>query len=57
MSVDDISNLTLGDCLCASENGLASKMTRQEIINYPDRIIGVVCEIPNEANRVWVNIK
>lgn len=57
VSVDDISNLTLGDCLCASENGFASKMTRQEIINYPDRIIGVVCEIPSEASRVWVNIK
>ena len=55
----------LGDCICAGPNGIGKKMTRQEIISYPDRIIGVVCEIPKtevvgsiEVNgRVWVNIK
>lgn len=55
----------LGDCLAAGENGKAVKMTRQEIINYPDRILGIVTEIPdyptfNEIeikNRVWVRIK
>ena len=60
-----ISNLHLGDCVCAGQNGLASKMTRQEIINYPDRILGVVCEEPTKGeielinldNRVWINIK
>ena len=40
-------------------------MTRQEIINYPDRILGVVVEVPTytEYNgkditgRVWVRVK
>lgn len=36
-----------GDCLCANYNGNAIKMTQEEIINYPDRIIGTVSEIPN----------
>ena len=36
-----------GDCLCANYNGNAIKMTQGEIINYPDRIIGTVSEIPN----------
>lgn len=55
----------LGDCLCAGPDGKADIMTRQEIINYPDRIIGIVCEIPSyeEWNdvkvdgRVWVKVK
>lgn len=57
---DSFEALKLGDCVCASYNGLASKMTRQEIINYPDRILGVVCEDPNKdntSNKVWINIK
>lgn len=60
-----IGNLKLGDCVCAGPDGLATKMTRQEIINYPDRILGVVCEEPNPEDielinldsRVWINIK
>ena len=55
----------LGDCICAGPNGIGKKMTRQEIISYPDRIIGVVCEIPKTEyvdsiavnGRVWVNVK
>ena len=58
-------NLQLGDCICAGSNGFASKMTRQEITNFPEAIIGIVCEIPEGAqhkpagldNRVWVNVK
>ena len=58
-------DVKLGDCICAGPNGVGKKMTRQEIINYPDRIIGVVCEIPKTKyvgsievdGRVWVNIK
>lgn len=60
-----LSSVKIGDCVCADANGLASKMTRKEIINYPDRILGVVCEIPNYNNigsididdRVWINVK
>lgn len=40
-----------GDCLCANYNGNAIKMTQEEIINYPDRIIGTVSEIPNY--KIW----
>ena len=55
----------VGDCVCAGLNGLAHKMTRQEIINYPDRIIGTVCEIPKDNfigsievdGRIWINVK
>lgn len=55
----------LGDCLTAGENGKAVKMSRQEISNYPDRILGIVIEIPdyeqyNDINvngRVWIKVK
>ena len=55
----------LGDCVAAGFDGKAVKMTRQEIINYPDRILGVVVEVPTytEYNgkditgRVWVRVK
>ena len=47
----------LGDCICAGPQGVGLKMTRQEITNFPDRIIGVVCEIPQTGDRVWVKVK
>jgi hypothetical protein len=37
----------VGDCLCAAPGGTADIMTREEIIKYPDRIIGIVDEIPD----------
>ena len=56
-----------GDCVCAGPNGLAYRMTREEIIEFPDRIVGVVSEIPTyetwgtgnvEVNgRIWIRIK
>lgn len=36
-----------GDCLCANYTGNTVKMTQEEIIKYPDRIVGIVSEIPN----------
>jgi hypothetical protein len=36
-----------GDCLCANYTGNAIKMTQEEIIKYPDRIIGTVSEFPD----------
>ena len=36
-----------GDCLCANYTGNAIKMTEEEIIKYPDRIIATVSEFPN----------
>lgn len=59
--------IEIGDCLCSGENGILSKMTREEITAYPDRIVGVVSEIPtyetwgiNEIvvnKRVWVYVR
>lgn len=54
-----------GDVVCASENGKVCKMTREEIREYPDRIVGIVSEIPNydtwnkkEINgRIWIKVK
>ena len=42
----DKNNYHVGDCLCAAPGGTADIMTREEIIRYPDRIIGIVDEIP-----------
>lgn len=57
----------VGDVLCSGLCGKASKMTREEIKEYPDRMLGVVCSIPNYETwgdpcvqvdgRVWVEIK
>ena len=56
-----------GDTVCAGPNGKVMKMTREEIKEYPDRIIGLVSEIPEyetwgENNvpvngRIWIKIK
>lgn len=56
-----------GDTVCAGKNGTISKMTREEIINYPDRIVGVVSEIPEYKtwgtgniavnDRIWITVK
>ena len=44
--VNDKENIALGDILCAGENGYADKMSEEEIIKYPHRILGEVVEIP-----------
>ena len=59
--------LHAGDVVCAGENGKASKMDNVEIANKPDRIVGIVSEIPTyetwgEENvpvngRVWIRVK
>lgn len=53
-----------GDPVCAGPSGTVSVMTRDEVREYPDRIIGIVSEIPTyeEWNgvkvngRVWIKI-
>lgn len=55
----------IGDVVCADKDGYATVMTRGEIANYPDRILGIVSEIPTyeswngvEVNgRIWITIK
>lgn len=54
-----------GDVVCASENGKVCIMTREEIKEYPDRIVGTVSEIPSYDNwngkkingRIWIKVK
>lgn len=56
-----------GDCVCAGPDGLAYRMTREEIIEFPDRIVGVVSEIPTYETwgsgnvevdgRIWIKVK
>ena len=56
-----------GDTVCAGPNGRVMKMTREEIQEWPDRIIGIVSEIPEyevwgDGNvpvngRIWIKVK
>ena len=43
----DRSEYPLGAAVCAAPNGTVDIMTREEIMMYPDRIIGTVSEIPD----------
>lgn len=64
---EDRNSYKAGDAVCAGPNGTVSKMTREEVKEYPDRIIGTVSEIPNyevwgQTNtpvngRIWIRIK
>ena len=56
-----------GEPVCSGPNGTVSKMTREEVKEYPDRIIGTVSEIPSYEtwgsgnvpvnNRIWIRIR
>lgn len=56
-----------GDAVCSGPNGTVSIMTREEIKEYPERIIGTVSSIPayekwgtgkvKVNNRIWVKVK
>ena len=56
-----------GEAVCAGPDGTVSKMTRREIRKYPERIIGIVSELPTYETwgdnkipvdgRIWINIK
>jgi hypothetical protein len=64
---EDIDTYELGDAVCSGPNGTVSKMTREEIWKYPERIVGTVSEIPTyktwgsgnvEINgRIWIKVK
>lgn len=64
---EDRQEFSAGDAVCAGPNGTVSKMTREEIINYPERIVGTVSAIPEYENwgagnvivdnRIWIKIK
>lgn len=56
-----------GDTVCAGPEGKVCKMTREEIREWPDRIIGIVSEIPQYEtwgsgnvkvdNRIWIKVR
>ena len=47
----DISEYHLGDAVCSAPDGKIDIMTREEIREYPERIVGTVSEIPD--GDVW----
>ena len=60
-------NYHAGMSVCAAPNGTVDIMTREEIINYPDCIVGTVSEIPDYEiwgtdniqvdGRIWIYVK
>lgn len=56
-----------GDAVCAAPGGTVSVMSREEIINYPERIIGTVSAVPTYETwgtnnvpvngRIWIKVK
>ena len=63
-------NYKPGDCVCSAPNGTVDIMTREEVVMYPDRIIGTVSCIPNYETwgsgdrnpvqvdgRIWIKVK
>ena len=63
----NINMYTVGAAVGTGPNGTVSLMTREEIMTYPDRIIGIVSEIPSYEEwgpehikingRIWIKIK
>ena len=64
---EDRNSYQAGDPVCSGPNGTISRMTREEVREYPDRIIGTVSEIPSYEvwgtgnvkvnNRIWIKVK
>ena len=64
---EDRNTFKAGDAVCAGPKGTVSKMTREEIKEYPDRILGTVSAVPEyetwgEDNvpvngRIWIRIR
>ena len=56
-----------GDTVCAGPDGKVVKMSREDVREWPDRIVGIVSEIPNYEtwgtgevpvnNRIWIKVK
>lgn len=64
---EDRYSYNAGDPVCAGPGGTVSKMSREEVMMYPDRIVGTVSEIPEYErwgtgnvevkNRIWIKVK
>ena len=69
----DRNNYKPGDCVCAAPDGTVDIMTREEIRNWPDRIVGTVSCVPDYEEwgggtnadrpsvkvngRIWIKVK
>lgn len=64
---EDSSTYYTGQAVCASKGGRVSKMTDTEIAQNPDRIVGIVSEVPTYETwgtnnikvngRIWITVK
>lgn len=64
---EDPSTYYTGQAVCASRGGRVSKMTDSEIAQNPDRIVGIVSEVPTYETwgtnnikvngRIWITVK
>jgi len=64
---EPISSYKAGEAVCSGPDGTISKMSREEIKEWPDRIIGYVSEIPTYETwgsdnikvdgRIWIKVK
>lgn len=65
--LEDRESYQPGDAVCTGPNGTVSRMTREEIREYPERIIGTVSEIPTYSTwgtgnvevkgRIWIYVR
>ena len=69
----DRNNYQPGDCVCAAPGGTVDIMTREEVVQYPDRIVGTVSCVPDYEEwgggegadrdpvkvngRIWIKVK
>lgn len=61
----DAKKLKAGDAVCSYTNGTAIKMSRAQIQEYPDRILGYFVGIPEEDEfngvpvdgRIWIRVR
>lgn len=64
---EDRNTFIPGEAVCAAPNGTVSRMTREEVREYPERIVGTVSAIPNYAvwgegkvpvaDRIWIKVR
>ena len=63
----DRRNYHAGMCVCAAPGGTVNIMSRKDIMEYPDCIVGIVSEIPDYEywgtdnikvdGRIWIKVR
>ena len=62
---EDRDSYKVGDVLCSGPHGTVSRMTRKEIVEWPDRILGYYVGTPEDEEfngvpvdgRIWIRIR